>query len=80
MTIFFLILPLNLGAQDLSRKLIRRKKKKCYVPDGKSPMAQGYTTKIVKNKNGLYNSGDFGLRKPCHSETVTAKKRYTSIV
>ena len=57
------------------KKLIWRKIKTatgCKIPWSR------YTPRVMKNTSGR-NSDDFGLRSPVHSETISAKKRYTSI-
>ena len=72
--LFFLVLLLNLGAQDLSQKLIWKKIK--LVPDGKSRMtySQLHDKNHVRKRNV---SDDLGLRsrviqKPFQAKTATS--------
>ena len=74
--LFFLVLLLNLGAQDLSQKLIWKKIK--LVPDGKSRMtySQLHDKNHVRKRNV---SDDLGLRSRVIQKTLAAKNRYTLI-
>ena len=74
-TSFFLPRFLNLEASDLSyQKLIWRKIQNCYDTGWKIPWPR-CTARIMQKQNGLFFRRFWGS----HSETISAKNKYTLI-
>ena len=67
------------GSIRLLQKTDLEKRRTAMIPRMKTSHGLG-THDETHAKKKMAGSNDFGLRKPRHSENVSAKKRYTSIV